>query len=77
MGGGIGYGLSKGIDTARGKVIADKMKAKYGIGLDKEGRNYMKFGKNMRGINSEKQVENITNNYKELGDFAKSFYEAI
>lgn len=77
IGGGAGYGISKGIDTARGKVIADKMKVKYGIGLDKEGRNYMKFGKNMRGINSEKQVETIANNYRELGDFAKNFYRAL
>lgn len=72
IGAGIGFGASKGVDTIRGKVIADKMGAKYGINLDKNGRNYMKFGKNMRGINSEEQVSKISNNWAEVGDYVKN-----
>lgn len=77
IGGASGFGLSKGIDTARGKVIADKMAAKYGYQLEKPGRNYMKFGKNMRGINSEETVQRITDNWQEVGDFAKNMYRAL
>ena len=74
IGGVLGAGLSKGVDTARGKVIADKLRA--GHGFD-PGKNYITFGKNMRGIKSEKQVQGIIDNWSEIGDFAKASIKAI
>lgn len=76
VGGAVGFGASKGIDAYRGKEIAGKIRQNYGE-LKNNKINYFKFGKNMRGINSEEQVNNIMNNWKEVSDYAKSGLQAL
>lgn len=78
VGAGIGYGASRGIDTVRGKILADKIKAKHGIDMKKYiNRNYMNFGKNMRGVHSEKMANDVTNRWKEVMDLGGNFYKAL
>lgn len=72
-GGLTGFGLSKGLDAARGKVISDKMRAQ---GTDL-GHNYMGIGKSLRGIHSEETANNIMANWKELGSYGSSLVKSI
>lgn len=76
IGGGIGALGSKGVDFVRGKVIADKFKAKTGNMVDL-GKDYLGIGKGMRGIRSEKDLEIIKNNFVETGDYTKALVDAI
>jgi hypothetical protein len=78
LGAGVGFGASKAKDAALGKVLSDKIRAKHGQDLKPIiGKNYMGFGKAMRGIHSEDKVDKIINNWKEIGDFGKGVYEML
>jgi hypothetical protein len=76
IGAGTGFATSKGVDWVRGKVISDKARVKYGDKLNL-GKDYMSTGKALRGITSEKDIENITNNYKETADYIKGLSKMI
>ena len=79
IGAGAGFGISKGIDATRGKILADKIKAKYGHDIKKQvgRRGYVGFGKSMRGIHSEEKANKIINNWKEIGDYGKNMLGAL
>ena len=76
LGAGIGASASKGVDWIRGKAIADKARVKYGDKLDL-GKNYMRIGKSLRGITSEKDIKTVIDNYKETGDYLNSLNKMI
>ena len=76
IGAGAGFAASKGTDWVRGKVISDKARVKYGDKLDL-GKNYMATGKALRGITSEKDIENISGNIAETADYLKGLSRMI
>jgi hypothetical protein len=76
IGAGAGFAASKGTDWVRGKVISDKARVKYGDKLDL-GKNYMATGKALRGITSEKDIENISGNIGETADYLKGLSKMI
>ena len=71
IGAGLGFGTSKGVDYLRGHAISDKAKVLYKGKLDL-GKNYVSIGKSLRGITSEKDVQNIKTNIVETGDYLRS-----
>lgn len=73
VGGALGFGASKGIDLARGKVVADMAKAR-GQEL---GKNYLGIGKGFRGIKSSKDINTIMDNWKETGEYVNSLRKAV
>lgn len=76
IGGALGFGGSKGVDTVRGKVITDKYRAKYGDQIEL-GNDYMRSGKAFRGITKEEDINNIAKNLNEAGDYLNSVWKAI
>lgn len=74
VGGGLGFASSKGVDTIRGKAIADKARAGHDLDL---GKNYMALGKSMRGVKSEEDIEKVKRNFKEVADYGKGIMESL
>lgn len=74
VGGGLGFASSKGVDTIRGKAVADKARVGHDLDL---GKNYMALGKSMRGIKSEEDIEKIKRNFKEVADYGKGIAKSL
>jgi len=72
-GAALGFGGSKATDFARGKIIADRQRAK---GMDL-GNNYFGLGKTFRGVRSDADIDKVVSNWKELGDYGKGVAQAI